>query len=396
MGRLLTVLAILSTQILFSQNYIHQVLILNEGYFDYSLNQSIQPVTIGTYNPSIQTYLTVDTIQGARFASDLVISGDYFYVAADNMLHKYDKNTYELITSQQVDGVRNLAVWNDKILVTRGNYDNVTFSPIFYNSYLQVYNTSDLSLYLELDTTIGPKWATQNIIIDEAHAYVAVNNAYEWGNEKGLIGVIDLHTFTYLNEIDLGPDGINPDNIMRYGDDLYTINNKDWSGSSVSLISLTTHNSTTINLGAASSGCGTSCMRDNKINYQISGDNLLYQWDIALLPATGSLLSINQNFYNLSYDPINDLLYSSVTDYTTFGNINIYNENDLLINTFPCGVSPGTIVFDIRNMTSVNYLNYTSSHKDDILYDLQGRNIDNNPTFLQGLYIKNNTLFFQD
>jgi hypothetical protein len=129
----------------FAQDYVHQVFVLNEGYFDYSLNQSIEPVTIGTYNPSTQTYLTGDTIDGARFASDLVIDNDYFYVAADNMLYKYDKNNYNLMASQQIDGIRNLAIWNDKIIISRGDYDNTTFLPIFFNSYLQIYNSSDLN-----------------------------------------------------------------------------------------------------------------------------------------------------------------------------------------------------------------------------------------------------------
>ena len=100
------------------------------------------------------------------------------------MLHKYDKNTYNLLSSTQINGIRNLAIWNDKIIVTRGDYDNTTFLPIFFNSYFQVFNKSDLSFYLELDTTIGPKWATQNLIVDGDNAYVAINNAYEWGNEK--------------------------------------------------------------------------------------------------------------------------------------------------------------------------------------------------------------------
>ena len=41
---------------------------------------------------------------------------------------------------------------------------------------------------MELDTTIGPKWATQNMIVDGNTLYIAINNGFEWGNEKGLIG----------------------------------------------------------------------------------------------------------------------------------------------------------------------------------------------------------------
>ncbi len=375
----------------FAQDYVHQVFVLNEGYFDYSLNQSIEPVTIGTYNPSTQTYLTIDTIDGARFASDLVIDNDYFYVAADNMLHKYDKNNYNLMASQQIDGIRNLAIWNDKIIISRGDYDNTTFLPIFFNSYLQIYNTSDLSLYIELDTTTGPKWATQNLIIDDNKAYVAINNAYEWGNEKGIIGVLELNTFSYVNEINLGPDGINPDNMMLEGDYIYTINNKDWYGSSVSQLSILTNSVSTINLASVSTGCGTSCLRDGKINYQISGDTLLYEWDVLLLPSTGTSLGLNQNFYDLSYDKINNLLYASSTDYSTYGSVNIYNLDNSLIHSFQCGISPGTIVFDVRHhTTSIHELMLLDSYKNEIIYDISGRRVNQEAYLPTGLYIKNN------
>ena len=85
-------MGILLTQVSFAQNYVHQVLVLNEGYFDYTTNQSVVPPTIGSYDPVTQTYTTIDTIQSARFGSDLIIDGDYFYVAADNHLYKYNKN----------------------------------------------------------------------------------------------------------------------------------------------------------------------------------------------------------------------------------------------------------------------------------------------------------------
>ena len=139
MKRILLFLSVLIADSGKAQDYVHQVLVLNEGYFDYTLNQSIEPVTIGSYNPISQQYIIIDTIQGARFASDLVIDDYHFYVAADNMLHKYDKNTYNLLASTQIDGIRNLAIWSNKMIVTRGDYDNTTFLPIFFNAYFQVF-----------------------------------------------------------------------------------------------------------------------------------------------------------------------------------------------------------------------------------------------------------------
>ena len=114
-----------------SQNYIEQVLILNEGYFDYYDTQEIiEPVTIGSYDIETNNYTEIATIEGARFASDLIIDGNNFYVAADNKILKYDLDSYELLDEVEVQGVRHLAINNDKLYVSREDYDPVTFGPI--------------------------------------------------------------------------------------------------------------------------------------------------------------------------------------------------------------------------------------------------------------------------
>ena len=166
----------LFTNFTFSQNYVHQVLILNEGYFDYSLNQSVVPPTLGSYDPLTQIYTTIDTLNGKRFASDIIVNDNHVFVAADNTLYKYDKFNMSIYDTINIDGIRNIAIWNDKIIVTRGDYDNTTFAPILFNSYLQVFNLSDLSFYTEFDTINGPKWSTQNMIVTNNKLYVALSS----------------------------------------------------------------------------------------------------------------------------------------------------------------------------------------------------------------------------
>ena len=86
-----------------SQDYIEQVLILNEGYYDYYDTQEIiEPVTIGSYDIDSNDYTEIATIEGARFASDLIIDGNNFYVAADNKILKYDLDSYELLEELEV------------------------------------------------------------------------------------------------------------------------------------------------------------------------------------------------------------------------------------------------------------------------------------------------------
>ena len=371
-----------------AQNVVNQVLLLNEGRYDYTTGEIETPVTIGSYDPFTSIYSVVDTIEGARFASDMLIDGDYFYVAADTQLLKYDLNTYELLASQSVTGVRNILIVNDNLFVSRGEYG------VSFDSYFQIYSKSDLTFVSELDTTEGPKWTTQNMVHTDNKLYVAINNGFEWGNEKSLIGVLDLSTLSYLEEIDLGSDATNPDNMMITDDYIFTVNNKNWSGASFSKVDLSTHSSTTINVSDVSTGCGTSCLRGDKINFQISMDSVLLEWDPATLLSSGNPLGINQNFYELAYDEVNNYLYASETDYSTYGKVHIYDADNNLVSEFDCGVSPGTIVFDVRNTTSI--LDYSFNQtQDDVFFDLFGRKIKQIENQPKGVYIRSGKKIFR-
>ena len=371
-----------------AQNVVNQVLLLNEGRFDYATGEIETPVTIGSYDPFNSIYSVVDTIEGARFASDMLIDGDYFYVAADTQLLKYDLNTYELLASQSVTGVRNILIVNDNLFVSRGEYG------VSFDSYFQIYSKSDLTFISELDTTEGPKWTTQNMVHTDNKLYVAINNGFEWGNEKSLIGVLDLSTLSYLEEIDLGSDATNPDNMMITDDYIFTVNNKNWSGASFSKVDLSTHSSTTINVSDVSTGCGTSCLRGDKINFQISMDSVLLEWDPATLLSSGNPLGINQNFYELAYDEVNNYLYASETDYSTYGKVHIYDADNNLVSEFDCGVSPGTIVFDVRNTTSIEDYSINQT-QDDIFFDLFGRKINQIENQPKGVYIRSGKKIFR-
>jgi hypothetical protein len=343
----LFIFAALTSASLYAQQYVHQVLVANEGFFDFQTNAIIEPATIGSYNPSTQTYVVVDTLDGQRFSSDIIIDGNFYYVAADTKIFKYDLNTHQEVASVTLTGVRNLAIAGDKLIATRGEYLQT------FDSYLQVFNKNSMQLLAALDTTVGPKWATQNIVVVNDIAYVAVNNAYEWGNEKGLIGQLDLNTLQYGNEIDLGPEGKNPDNLFLFNNELVTVNNKDWSGASVSKISLN-GNVNTQNLANAVTGCGTSALRDDKLVYQISMENTLNDYSLVNMAYEGPVNGITENFYDLAQDPVSGNLYASNTDFFSTGKVYVFSPNNTELTQFNAGVSPGTIVFDVRSSVGIH------------------------------------------
>jgi hypothetical protein len=276
-----------------------------------------------------------------------VIDGNFYYVAADSKIYKIDLNTHQEISTVACPGVRNLAIYQNKLIATRGEYLTT------YDSYLHVYNTADLQLIQAFDTVTGPKWATQNIVVDGSTAYLVVNNAYEWGNEKGIIGQLDLSNLSYGNEVDLGPDGKNPDNLVKYGSALYTVNNKDWTGTSISKFELATNTTATVNIANAIAGCGTSALRDDKLTYQISMETSLNDFDINGMNNIGPVNGINMNFYELAQEPLSGQFYASSTDFFSTGTVHIYDAMNTEIHQFAAGVSPGTIVFDIRSSTGM-------------------------------------------
>ena len=350
MKKMLLVIGLGLTTFAQAQSYVNQAIILNEGYFDYTNNVIVEPVTIGSYNPATQVYSLVDTLENMRFGSDIVISGNYYYVAADTKIFKMDLNTHQEVASVSCPGVRNLGIYQNKLVATRGEYETT------FNSYLHIYDALNLTLIQAIDTVAGPKWAAQNIVMDGSTAYIAVNNGYEWGNEKGIVGKLDLSTLTYGNEIDLGPEGKNPDNLMKSGDFLYTVNNKDWSGASVSKISLLNPSAETVNLASAGTGCGTSALVEEHIVYQVSGETTLNEFNYAAMNNVGPVAGINLSFYELANDEVNNLLYASSTDFFSFGRVYIYDSNNEEVRNFNVGVSPGTIVFDLRASVGVNEL----------------------------------------
>ena len=141
----------------------------------------------------------------------------------------------------------------------------------------------------------------------------------------------------------------NPDNLVLQNGFLFTVNNKDWSGSSVSKVSVSTQLVETSTIANAITGCGTSCLRDDKLVYQLSGENVLNEWNINLMQNGGPVSNLTMNYYDLSQNPVSGELYASQTDFFSYGKVYIYSSSNQEIHAFDAGVSPGTIVFDVRN-----------------------------------------------
>ncbi len=348
MKKVLTLVFALAYFNLFSQNVtLKQVLVLNEGKFDFATGTVLVPPSLGTYNPISKHYSTIENIVGARFASDIVIDGNFIYTACDDKIVKFNKKTFAKIGTLPVLGVRKLAVWNDQLLVTRGDF-GVTLS-----AYFQVFDKNSFDFLYEIKPSDGLEFSTEGVVVFNDSAFVAVNNAFEFPNYKGLIGVIDLKNKNFVREINLGADGINPDYMTLAGTTIFTLNNKDYSEASVTKYDIMTGISVTKNLQAGG-GCGTSFLaNDAAMYYQVFGENSLKKFDIDQQTTTATL-PIGKPIYGTAFETKNQKIYAGVTDFTTFGKVFIYDLAGNAIDSFNTGIAPGNIVFDYEILSSNN------------------------------------------
>ena len=386
MKKIYLIIIIISTITSAQTEYINQVLLLNEGCYDYSEQIILDPPKVGSYDPLLNEYNTVVEIADARFASDLMIDEGFFYVAADNKLLKYDLNTYEMVASESIPGIRKILIHNDYIFVSKGDYDPNTFGPVVFDSYLDIYTKSDLSFFLSFDSSTGPMWSTENLLKKDNILYVAINNGYEWGNEKGILGLVDLESLLYVNEIDLGENGRNPVNLLMRDNQIFTINNNSFDGSSISKIDIINLDVESVNLENVNTGCGASIIRGDDIYYQISTENTVYKLNTSSLLQDGTVNNLDYNYYAFSKDNINNLLYASISNFISSSGIVIYNEDNEIVNTFFADVATSKIIFDVRlnNNTSID----DSSTEPIIInsVDLLGRQNSKNQGFKINIY----------
>ncbi len=329
------------------QSYIHQILFLNEGRYDFAGDSLVIPPSVGAYDPIAETYTVFDEIPEADFASDIIVD-DKIYVAADNLLITYDKNTLTRLQTATIPGVRKLAIWKDQLLVTRGDYG------ILFDSYFQVYDKNTLQLLYALDTSDGPKYAAEGMVVRNDTAFVAINNGFDFNNEVGVIGIVDLTHQVYAGELDLGPAGINPDNIMTDGNHIYTLNNKDYQSSSISIIDPVTEDVSTYDMIAANSGCGTSTLAAGRIYYMEYNVGKLARFDVQSLHVVDTL-SETGAYYGLIDDVVDGHLIGTWTDFVSHGIAYILDYDGSVLTSFDVGVSPGSIALDIRSTTAATH-----------------------------------------
>ncbi|MEO8588345.1 MAG: T9SS type A sorting domain-containing protein [Flavobacteriales bacterium] len=333
-----------------AQSYVHQVMVLNEGYYDFAGGEQVVPVTLGSYDPVSGGYETVATIAGARYGNQVSVDGSNIYVGADSFLLKYDADTYVLLDQEVVVGVRAFAFWNDQMIITRGEIGGLSH-------YVEVRDKNTFDLLYSVPTIDLP-YSCEDVEVVGDVAYIAVGNAFEWGNTVGMLGKLDLTTGSWGGSVDLGPDGQNPENVMVRGDAIYTLNNRDFSSSSVSKVNGVGEGGTSAALAftttvTAGGGCAASeLMSNGRIYYMEYAQDQMARFDVSI-DAVSDTLSGSIVPYGIVENPIDQVMYATTTDYVSTGDLHVLAYDGTVLGTTPVGVAAGSLALDVRLSTGV-------------------------------------------
>ncbi len=334
-----------------AQDYLHQVIVFSEGWSNWQTGEVMEPATMGTYDPSLQTFVVQDTLENAGFVSDAVIHESSIYVAADSEVLRYDLNTLELIASAPVIGVRQLAIVDGLIYLTRGEVDASGLN-MDLDSYLMWLDLETLDPVGNLSVSEGPAYATEGLVVYNEKLYIGVNNAFDWGNEVGFVGQYDPFTDEYV-EWNLGAEGKNPIHLFAQNDQIISVNNRDYASTSLSWIAIGDEEATTHIVAESNAGCLAAVMTaDSELRYQVSGEAAVRQAYQEDLTVSTLWLENAPEYYGMVIDPLSGDVYGAVTDYSTYGLIEIRSESGMLMGQFDCGISPGVICMDIRSLVS--------------------------------------------
>ena len=352
-----------------------QLYVLNEGRFDWTNGVIAEAPSLGVIDLATSNYTQITSFDSIAFATDLEVQGGQGYVCLENTIMKVDLATGDVLAEVALEGAQELALLDDKVYVTRGGLDQVTWGPLDLESHLVWLSADDLSLEGELPLASGPQYACQAICIHNGLVVVGVNNGWVWGGEVGLVGTFDPASGTYT-EVDLGDTGKNPVALHEVNGAVLSVNNGDWSSTSVSrVVAGETLEASTEVLTDVAAGCNASAVVSaNRLALQIDQEAGLRLVDGATGLGTGEILNPEAtSAYSLAIHPTSDFTYSGVTDFVTEGHVDIHDDLGNLIGSVQVGIAPGTLVWGEAATDNVNEHQVVARPAGT--YDLQGRSV---------------------
>ena len=338
--------------------YLNSVWVLDEGVQDWMTGEMVVPASVGVFNPESGSYNEVLQFSDANFTTDIMIENGFAYVAADNKILKIDLDNYEIAAEVDVQGVRYLDIYEGLIYCTRGDYDPSTWGSVIFDSYFLWFDTETLAPVGQLPASEGVQYDCDGLQIVDGIAYMAINNGFTWGAEVGFVGAYNISDASY-EEFDLGVEGKNPVHLKVVDGAVLTVNNTDWSATSLSRVELGQSSSdvNTLYVEGVSAGCNAAAVLGDELLFQINSELGMRKANtVDLSPSSGTWGPASDVYYKMATNQLNNDVYATVTSFSasSLGQVQILDSNGNLLSSFSAGAVPGGIAFDIRTVAVVD------------------------------------------
>lgn len=321
-----------------SNTWVKQIITANSGRFEY-VPPMTDYVTVQRFIPEGMTVGTFGTIF-TQSSQDILISGGFAYVNAQDSIIKYNLNDYSRVAAIADSGLSKLALFHEYLIVSK-QY------PLTSN-FVDVLDTADLSLVARVQGMSGD---CGGIACTADTVYVGVNGG--WMGTVGKIAVIDPGSWTLDREIDLGAEAIGINNLFHYKGRIWSVNKTPYGMPAIGSISVydpATGNFSNVMLGVK---VGNATGIHDSILYAVFNEgigafnlNTLTIADTVVVPDPGSALFT----YILSscVDTINNTLHVNVGDYVTPGYCRVASLAGDSLTTYATGISTDAVAVDYR------------------------------------------------
>lgn len=189
--------------------WVNQVITVNSGKFE-TVPPYTDYVTVQTYNPVSHQSNIFDVIH-TQSAQDVVVSGDFAYVAASDSIIMYNINNHQRVAAKVDSGISKLFIYNNRLVISKQ-------WPI-KRFFVEVLDASNLSLIARVQNISGD---CSGITADGDTVYVAVPGGF--GSTVGKIAVISTSPWSCVREINLGEQAVGIRNLYNYNGHIFSVN----------------------------------------------------------------------------------------------------------------------------------------------------------------------------
>jgi hypothetical protein len=386
----LVLLVLASNILVYSQNNTtaKQVIIANGGKFE-SVPPYSDYVTIESYNLSTLAVTVFNTIY-TQSVQDVLINNNHAYVTAQDSVVMYNLDNYQRLAAVRDSGVNRMALFNDKLIVTK-QYPIGRFR-------VEVLNASDLGLIAFVDGIPGD---CEGVAVYGNHAYVAVDSGY--AGVEGRLAIINTSNWTLNTIVNFGTSAIGIYNVYSYGGYIYCIDKTPYGGGNVGSITQfdpATGNFVT-NTMAVKIGAGIG-IGGNLLYLGINGGIGSYNLDTQTIADTSIFNYFggipNLEIYSAALDYINNKFYTNWGNRSSYGVGIVFSLAGDSLTSYATGLNADACAIDFRSPTGIANqrsvqdaisiypnpvndfiginLNSTATLKEIKILDLTGRTID--------------------